>query len=204
MVEFLKQLFEQTGRAWQKFTPTQRITVLSVGLGSLLALVMLVMWSGSPDYVMLASGLSSDEMLKLQNALDTSGINYKVRGSDSVLVPQKQKDKAARALTSAGVSMTGSFDEFSVLSQARLGMTSEQYKQLQIRLKERRLAEQIEDNLGADAVDVNLVIPEKRLFEADKTVPTASVAIRIGRGLSKGEVGGVRQLIAFAVDGLSP
>ena len=76
-----------------------------IGLAASIALgVAIVMWAQEPNYSLLYAGLTNEDTGQVLDALDASGISYRLEnGSGTVLVPADRVHEARIDLASLGL-----------------------------------------------------------------------------------------------------
>jgi flagellar M-ring protein FliF len=196
------------GRArllWAQMAPAQRRgAIISAAL--LAALAAGLTWYGlRPDWRTLYTGLDPDDARQTGQILTQAQIPFDLSADGSVIrVPAADLDKARLAAASKGG-----------LKTARLGFElfdkpnwvgSEFDEQVNY---QRALEGELEHTIGTladvESARVHLVLPHDSLFREDQRPAKASVVLKLRRGaLSDGEPDAIRNLVASAVDSLTP
>lgn len=210
LVEFLRQLREQTLKVWAVLGVGQRVTlVMFIGATAVLV-ALLAFWSGRPDFVPVAGGLTPEQVTAASAKLRDSEIPFRYEaGRGTLTVPSGRLDDARLLLADIGVSGgTGrtSEDGFEVFDKSLFGMTDFVQKINHLRALQRSLEQKIRSLDGIESAQVTLSIPEEELFTRDRQDPKASVEIKMmrGRDISAGLVASVRHIVAAAVLKLTP
>ena len=175
-------------------------TVLVVG-----TLYVFVQLIGKPEYKTLYSGLSSADAQDIAAALAAKKISFEQSPDGaSILVPADQLDSARLQVASQPMPRTGrlGFELFDKPNWAGSDFSEKVNYQ-------RALEAELERSLSAlsevSAVRVHLVMPEDSLYSERDRSAKASVMVKLRRGsLPKQEDMAIRQLVAGAVDRLSP
>lgn len=178
--------------------------LLLVGLAAAVALgVGVVLWSKDPDYTMLMSKVSSDEIAQIAQTLDSSGIPYKTdMTSGSISVPATSLNEARLKLAGAGLPAGGGFAALSKDSgfgTSQVMETARYQYALEI-----ELAKTIANLQPVEAARVHLAIPEQSAFIRDKRSASASVFVQLksGRRLESEQVNSIINLVASSVPGI--
>ncbi|MEE2566197.1 flagellar basal-body MS-ring/collar protein FliF [Hyphobacterium marinum] len=181
-----------------------------VGLfGMIIGLVMTLAFFGfnlgGGSQALLYSSLQPADAAAASAQLDEAGIPYEFRnGGTAIYVPRGQVDEARVRVASGGALGFGSvgyeiFDESDAL-----GATSFVQNMNAKRALEGELARTIQSLDVVTSARVHLVLPERRLFQRDTQTPTASIVIGTRGELTSAHAGIIRNVVASAVDGMSP
>ncbi len=175
---------------------------LSVALG-----FYLVLWSKSPDFVPISSSSEIQDTSKIVDALDRSGIIYKIDDhSGVVMVPSNKKMEAKLKLAQNGVSVL-SGTGFELLDKEN-GIGSSQF--IEATRYNRALQGELERTISAistvKSARVHLAIPKQSSFIRQKQLASASVLINLypGHQLQSDQISAIVQLVASSVHGLTP
>jgi len=188
--------------------PAVRQVGLLLGLAASIALgVSVVMWSQSPNYGILYTGLSGKDAADVTQALDRTGIAYKVDGTTGdIMVPATKVRDARLKLAAQGLphSSTAGFD----IMEKQEGFGTSQFleRARYQRAMEGELARTI---MGINTVEdarVHLAVPKESAFIRNRKKPSASVMVKLysGRNLEKGQVAAIVHLVASGIPNLAP
>jgi flagellar M-ring protein FliF len=153
-------------------------------------------------YTVLYSGLDAEEAGTIKTVLDEKGIQSKVQGTGTLLVPEEQADELRMELASEGYPSTGvNYDIFS--NSASIGSTDLErrtYWQLQLQENIRtavRTMEKVQDAI----VLVNLASDSSFVVSESQSEASASVTLKLKNGieLSNAEARTIRQLVLKSV-----
>jgi flagellar M-ring protein FliF len=174
----------------------------SIGLG-----VVIVMWSQQPNYVMLYGGLSDQDSLDVTNALDRSGIPYRITaGSGAILVPGDRVHEARINLAGQGLPKE-TVSGFDLLDKDQ-GVAMSQFMEnaRYQRALEGELAKSISSMSNVQSARVHLAIPRQSETARDRKEPSASVMLTVygGRPMRDEQVAAIVHLVASSVSNLSP
>ncbi len=187
--------------------PMLRQLGLMLGLAASVALgVGVVLWSQTPNYRVLYSGLASQDAAQIADALQKDGIAYKVdEATGAVMVGADQVHAARLKLASQGLPK-GTTQGFEMLNeQPTFG--SSQF------MENARYQHALEGELGRTIATlgnvqnarVHLAIPKQSVFVRNREQPSASILVSLfpGRELSEGQVSSVVHLVASSVPNMS-
>ncbi len=172
-------------------------------LGSIVAILF---WYGlRTDWRTLYDGLDPDDARQIGTILTQAQIPYDVldRGA-GIRVPAPQLDKARLATAAKGGVKSGRMG-FEIFDKPNW-VGSEFDEQVNY---QRALEGELEHTVGTlsdiDSARVHLVLPHDSLFREQERPAKASVVLKLRhRSLADGEADAIRNLIAAAVDGLTP
>lgn len=192
------------------FLKTQSATrlalIIGVTAGVAIALALIMARAGGQSEALVYAGMSMQDASRAAQALDAAGIEYRLGdGGGSIYVSREEVANARLMLADEGALGSGTvgyeiFDETDAL-----GTTQFIQNVNARRATEGELARTIATIEGIENARVHLVLPERRLFERESQVPTATVVIGLNdptQGAQSART--IRNLVATAVPGLAP
>jgi flagellar M-ring protein FliF len=190
---------------WASMAPAQRGRVL----GSVLLLGSLVggfFWfTLRTDWRTLYSGLDPDDARQIALTLTQAQIPYDVSDNGmGIRVPAPQLDKARLATAAKGGVKSGRMG-FEIFDKPNwVGSEFDEQVNYQ-RALEGELEHTVATLADIQAARVHLVLPHDSLFRDQERPAKASVVLQLRHGsLADGEADSIRNLVAAAVDGLTP
>lgn len=159
----------------------------------------------SEPMALLYADVAQEDAGKIGATLDAMKVTYELRGDGSTIyVPESQVLKLRMALATKGLPSGGSVG-YEIFDNAdALGTTNFLQNINHLRALEGELSRTIRSIDGIDGVRVHLVLPERELFSRDKRDPSASIVLKVRGTLSVQQVKAIQQLVASAVEGLTP
>jgi flagellar M-ring protein FliF len=153
----------------------------------------------------LFTDIAPEDASKMTGALDAMKVDYQLKGDGStILVPQSRVLKLRMDLAAKGLPAGGTVG-YEIFDNAdALGTTSFLQNINHLRALEGELSRTIRAIDGIEAVRVHLVLPERELFSRDKRDPSASLVLKVNGTLATAQVKAIQQLVASAVEGLTP
>jgi len=189
---------------WMAMKPAQRGWTITAAV-LLLSLVAILSWSAlRTDWRTLYADLDPDDARQVAQTLNAAQIPFKeTPNGTGIMVPSTMLDKARLSTASKG------------LKSGRLGFEifdkpnwvgSEFDEQVNY---QRALEGELEHTIGTlsdvSSARVHLVMPHDSLFKDQERPSKASVVLKLRhRSLADGEADSIRNLVASAVDGLTP
>ncbi|WPM31644.1 flagellar basal-body MS-ring/collar protein FliF [Hydrogenobacter sp. T-2] len=184
----------------------QKIALIAIPILTLVALIALITLATKPNYTVLYSGLSQEDMSAVMVELDKEGINYKV-GQDgrSILVPEQQARDIRLKLAAKGIPSKGIVG-YEVFDRTGMGVSDFQNQVNFKRAVEGELARTILRMSGIEDVRVNIGMPQRSIFLREEEEPTASVFVKLKPGyeLTPEQVKAIRNLVSASVPRLKP
>ncbi|KEZ78012.1 flagellar basal-body MS-ring/collar protein FliF [Salinisphaera hydrothermalis] len=178
---------------------------LIIGVAAAVAvLVALLLWTRSPDYAVLYSGLSNRDGGEVTARLDQMQVPYKLSGGGStIMVPRSRVDRIRLQMASDGLPKGGGVG-FELMDNEPFGISEFAEKVNYQRALEGELERSIETIDEVSSARVQLAMPKSSVFVRDQKQPKASVVLELysGRALAKGQVTAIQNLVASAVPGL--
>jgi len=163
-----------------------------------------ILWMAlRPNYVTIMTGLDNKSLGDVQTQLQTLKIPSQIQGS-SIEVPAADANTARVQLAMAGLPKSGYIGYSSV--QNSFGMTQDQFNLQVLDALQQSLDQTIQSLDGIQSAQVHIVMPQADLFVSQpQSTAKASVFVQLGTGvqLSSAQVGGIQQLVAHSVKGLS-
>jgi len=190
---------------WAAMAPNQRRWAVAASL-MLAGLLGGLLWYGMrTDWRTLYSGLDPEDARQIGLTLTQAQIPYDVADNGMTLrVPAAQLDKARLATAAKGGVKSGRMG-FELFDKPNW-VGSEFDEQVNF---QRALEGELEHTVGSladvESARVHLVLAHDSLFRDQERPAKASVVLKLRHGsLADGEADSIRNLVASAVDGLSP
>src|SRR5665213_1275765 len=201
----LSAVWEGAWTRWSGMTSPQRGWALVAG--SLIAAVLgFLLWNGlRTDWRTLYVGLDPDDARQIGLVLTQAQISFETTPDGSgIRVPVAQLDKARLATADTGAVKNGRLG-FEIFDKPNW-VGSEFDEQVNY---QRALEGELEHTVGSladvESARVHLVMPHDSLFRAQERPAKASVVLKLRhRTLAGDEPESIRNLVASAVDGLTP
>lgn len=189
---------------FKEMTPRARIALGAAVLGTILVLFFLLSLATKPSYVTVMSGIDAGKSDKVTEALAERGVAYELRDNGTSLAVEKAQAPEARiALANAGIA-GGSSDKpgFELLDEQKLGSSDFQQRVTYQRALEGEIARTIGQVDGVSGAEVQLTLPEDKLFSDESRPATAAVLLAGSTSLDGTAVRGIANLVASSVGGL--
>lgn len=183
--------------------PALRQLGLMIGLAASVALgVAVVLWSQTPNYTLLYGNLTSADAGQVIDALQKSGIAFKVdQVTGAVMVPNRELHNARMQLAKDGLP-EGNAMGFELLQKEQGYGTSQFIETARYqRALEGELSRTISTLRNIESARVHLAIPKRTVFLRDRSKPTASVMLDLysGRSLDEEQAAAIVHLVSSSV-----
>lgn len=193
--------FPILGRAAALPKPVQ----LGAAAAIVAVIVVLLMWSRTPDYGVLFSNLEDRDGGAIVAALTQQNIPYQLSSTgNAILVPRDKVHEVRLQLAQQGLPRGGETG-FELLDQTRFGASQFTEQINYQRALEGELVSSIQSMHAVQDARVHLAIPRESLFVRDRQPPTASVLLTLypGRSLSDAQVAAITWLVSSSVPHLT-
>ena len=179
MNEWLKKLGDSAKGAWAKWSKIQKAIVIGIAVAVIIAVVAMFRVSSTPTTVRLFNApVTGDMQARILTRLDEENVQATVSDSGYISVPdEKTATKMRDILITEGL-VPASVDPFASFFDRGWSTTdADQNVKLQQAIK-RTLELHIEALDDVASANVDLALPEDKLFKADQNPVTASVIIK--------------------------
>jgi flagellar M-ring protein FliF len=190
---------------WEKLPSRQRSWAM-IGAVLLTATLAAMVWYGTrTDWRTLYAGLDPEDSRQMAQVLTQAQINYDLAANGTTIrVPVGQLDKARLATAAKGGPRSGRMG-FELFDKPNwVGSEFDEQVNYQ-RALEGELEHTVATLADVQSARVHLVLPHDSLFRDQERSAKAGVVLTLRhRSLADGEDEAIRNLVASAVDGLSP
>ncbi len=176
------------------------LILVAGGIGSLLH------WKHERDFRPLFTGMSPEDAAAIVQKVKESGVEYRIgENGTSVLVPDSKVDEERLEMAGAGLPKTGRVG-FELFDKTNLGITDFTEHVNYRRALEGELERSIRSLNQLQQARVHITFPKDSVFLDSREPAKASVLvdIRPGATLTPQNVLAITNLVASAVEGLSP
>ena len=187
-------------------TVRQRITIVVVAIAVCAGLYSLVQWRKEGDFRPLFTGLSPEDAAGIVQKLKETGADYRLpENGGSVLVPSARLAELRLTMASIGLPKSGRIG-FELFDKVNLGATEFTEHVSYRRALEGELERTVMTLAEVEQARVHLTFPKESVFLEAQQPAKASVLVKIRQGarLAPQNVIAITNLVASAVEGLSP
>jgi flagellar M-ring protein FliF len=184
----------------------RKIALGAVALISIALFTVIILQSQSATHQLLYANLSETDAGSVVNWLKAQKIPYQLKNNGRNIWIPADKLYETRLDLAANDLPTGGGVGFEIFDKQSFALTDFVQKVNYTRALQGELARTITSLAPVESTRVHLALPEKRLFENQQKLATASIIVTLiaGRTLDKEQVQGIIHLVAGSVTGLSP
>ena len=182
-----------------------RQLTLVVALSICLAIaVFVIILANEPDYRFL-SKLPTEQLIKTLDFLDANKVEYR-QENNTISVPTSEYQNIKLLLAREGLTNEPTQGNDIIMKDMGFGVSQRMERERLKYGRELQLAKTVEQLQSISRAKVLLAIPKENIFARREKNPSATVVLTLQRGrlLSAEEVDAVVDIIASAVQGLSP
>lgn len=187
----------------KEWTLARKLSLVAVGLVSLLLFSAIIMQSRVADYSLLFANLPGRDASMVVEWLKDRKIPYRLDdGGKDIMIPADKVYEARLELAGAGLAEGGV--GFEIFDRQSFGLTDFAQKVNYRRALQGELMRTISSLAPVETARVHLALPEKRLFRDQQKSATASVIVKLhsGRHLKDVQLQGIIHLVAGSVEEL--
>jgi flagellar M-ring protein FliF len=203
-MEAVRAFYRQIVAFWAGLSMPKRIALVGFTSAVLLAFLLVTYLGNRKNYAYLYTNLEPQDAAAIVEKLKTSQVPYRIDADGrAVLVPDERIAQLRLELASAGLPHGGGVG-FELFDRSQLGATEFEQQVSLRRALEGELTRSILTIQGVQSARVHLVMPERRLFVAKESQPSASVVLKLANAsaFGKRETAGIVHLVSAAVPGL--
>jgi flagellar M-ring protein FliF len=195
---------DRLAATFRSLTPRGRIVLAASAAGVLLFAFFFLKLATSPSYTTLVTGVDPADTGKITSTLSEKGIKYELQNNGTAVGVEKGQVADARiAIAEKGLPGT-SQPGYELFDKQKLGTSDFQNQVTYQRALEGEIARTIGEIDGLSGAQVQLTLPDDKLFADEQKPATAAVLLTSGVSLEPSTVQGIARLTASSVEGLKP
>lgn len=200
----------QLVRIWNSLSIAQRISLVIVPVLLCAGIIIFARWKYESDFKTLYSSLSPEDAAAVTQRVREAGIEFRLdEGGAGVLVPSAKLAEARLALAGAGIPRSGRIG-FEIFDRTNLGASDFTEQVNYRRALEGELEKTVAGLSEVDQARIHITFAKESVFLDSRQPAKATVVLRLktrtgsSSRLSDASIYAVANLVASAVDGLSP
>lgn len=200
-------MFQKLNAIWSKIGLVQKALLGAIVIACVITGVLLTKWATKPEMRLLYGNLELEECSKIADKISEKDIPYEIRGGGtSVYVPAEQVHALRASLAGDGIVPTSGEPGYEIFDSQGVGVSPMVQKMNYNRAIQGELARTIQVYEGIENARVHIVRPEQTMFTTDGESAKAAVMVKLKPGyrLSPTTVAAITNLVAGAIEGLSP
>jgi flagellar M-ring protein FliF len=209
MNEFLKNLVGRLKTAWGAWTVAQKLILVGIAAGVMIAIIALVGVSSKPTLVPVIDAPIAEETMqnRIVTRINQEGVRTTVSASGIISVADEETARRMRSILIREDMIPAGTDPWAIFDRERWTITDLERNVTLQRAITQMVTEHIKSLDEVDNANVTLVQPDLTLFTADQNPVTASVIItpRPGSDITQNrkKIEGIQKILKFAVEGLT-
>jgi len=184
----------------------QRFSIIAIALAVVAGVVCFVHWKHEGDFRPLYTSMAPEDAAGVVQKLKESGVEYRLADNGgSVMVPSEKLAESRLTLAAAGLPKTGRIG-FELFDKSNFGATEFVEHINYERALEGELERSVMSLEVVEQARVHVTLPKESVFLDQQQPAKASVMIKLrpGAEISPQNVLAITNLVASAVEGLSP
>ncbi|MDR2337373.1 MAG: flagellar M-ring protein FliF [Deltaproteobacteria bacterium] len=203
----LSVILKQIWNMYKKLSAMQKLALPLLFVLGVVSIVFISKWASRPEYEVLFSNLRENSAASVIQQLKDKKISYTLQdnGHTVLVAPPSIINELRLDLASNGIPSSGSIG-FEVFKENSFGRTGFVEKIMGVQALQGELERTIASISAVQSVRVHITKPERSVFVTKDIAPTASVFLdlKAGTSLEKKQIKGITNLVANAVEGLTP
>ncbi len=164
------------------------------------------MWSQTPNYQVLFSGMQPKESTEIISILQQSNVAYKLDPTTgAVLVPSSELQSLRLKMAAEGLPRSASQGMEMLNKEQGFGTSQFVERARYQRALEEELSRSISQLQNIHSARVHLAIPKQSVFVRERKAPTASVVLNLyaGRTLERSQVDAITNMVASSISNMT-
>ncbi len=205
MNEHLKAMAADIKKIWDKFDLNQKFIIAALLVIAMVVCLYFIFKATEPDWTVLYSELSRDDVAAITESLKKSGYAFKLSEDKSAILVREQDKENLRIFVAENDLIKDSSPGFELLDDLQMGSTDFKNKLTKQRIFQGELTRSIEKISGIQKARVQLAEPERSVFSDDDEEPSASVILILEPGyrLKPSQILAIKNLVAYSVPRLT-
>ena len=180
--------------------------ICNIVVGIIAIAAFLTFFLSRTDFVPLYRDVSSAEIGRIKEQLDSQGVQSRVApGGTSILVPKDRVDDLLVTLAAEGFPNSGTIDYSFFSENAGFGMTENEFNVMKLAAMQTELANLIKSIEGVKDANVMITLPTQSVFLSD-SVQQASAAIMLktnpGHKFTESQINALYNLVSKSLPNL--
>ena len=205
MNEHVKLLIEDIKNLWQKLDINQKFSIAALVVAMLVVSVFFIFKATEPNWTILYSDLSKDDIASIAESLKKSGYAYKLSDDKTAILVRNQDKEDLRMYVAENDLIKDTSGGFELLDNLQLGSTDFKNQLTKQRIFQGELTRSIEKIHGVKKARVQLAQPERSIFSDNDEEPSASVVLILEPAvkLKASQIMAIKNLVAYSIPRLT-
>ena len=205
MNEHVKLIIEDIKNLWQKLDLNQKFSIAALLVAVVVVGIFFIFKATEPNWTVLYSDLSKEDVASISESLKKSGYAYKVSDDKTAILVRNQDKENLKIFVAENDLIKDTSGGFELLDDLQLGSTDFKNKLTKQRIFQGELTRSIEKIQGVTKARVQLAEPERSIFSDEDEEPSASVVLILQAGvkLKASQILAIKNLVAYAIPRLT-
>ena len=205
MNEHINLLIEDIKNLWQKLDINQKFSIAALIVATLVVSVFFIFKATEPNWTVLYSDLSKDDVASIAESLKKSGYAYKLSDDKTAILVRNQDKEDLRMYVAENDLIKDTSGGFELLDSLQLGSTDFKNQLTKQRIFQGELTRSIEKINGVKKARVQLAQPERSIFSENDEEPSASVMLILDPSvkLKASQIMAIKNLVAYSIPRLT-
>lgn len=205
MNEHIKLLINDIKKLWEKLDINRKFAIAAILVAMITIGVFFIFKATEPDWAVLYSDLSKDDVASISESLKKGGYPFKISEDKTAILVRQQDKEDLRMFVAENDLIKDSAGGFELLDNLQMGSTDFKNKMTKQRIFQGELTRSIEKINGVSKARVQLAEPERSVFSDDDEEPSASVVLILEPGirLKPTQILAIKNLVAYSVPRLT-
>jgi len=205
MNEHLKLLIEDLKNLWQKLDINQKFSIAALVVAMIVVSVFFIFKATEPNWTVLYSDLSKEDIASISESLKKSGYAYKISDDKTAILVRNQDKEDLRMFVAENDLIKDSSGGFELLDSLQLGSTDFKNQLTKQRIFQGELTRSIEKITSVKKARVQIAQPERSIFSDNDEEPSASVVLILNPGatLKANQIMAIKNLVAYSIPRLT-
>ena len=205
MNEHVKLLIDDIKNLWQKLDINQKFSIAALLVAMLVISVFFIFKATEPNWTILYSDLSKDDVASIAESLKKSGYAYKLSDDKTAILVRNQDKEDLRMFVAENDLIKDTSGGFELLDSLQLGSTDFKNQLTKQRIFQGELTRSIEKINGVKKARVQLAQPERSIFSDNDEEPSASVVLILDPAvkLKASQILAIKNLVAYSIPRLT-
>ena len=205
MNEHIKLLIDDIKKLWQKLNVNQKFSIGALLVAMVVVGIFFIVKATEPNWTLLYSDLSKNDIKAITESLKKSGYAYKVSEDKTAILVRNQDKEDLRLFVAENDLIKDTTGGFELLDELQLGSTDFKNKLTKQRIFQGELTRSIEKISGIKKARVQLAEPERSIFSDNDEAPSASVVLILEPAvkLKASQIMAIKNLVAYSVPRLT-
>lgn len=205
MNEHIKLVIADIKKLWEKLDINQKFSIAAIVLATIVCGVFFIAKATEPNWTVLYSDLSKEDVAAISESLKKSGHAYKLSDDKTAILVKNQDKEDLKLFVAENDLIKDTSGGFELLDDLQLGSTDFKNKLTKQRIFQGELTRSIEKIHGITKARVQLAEPERSIFSDNDEDPSASVVLVLQPGikLKASQILAIKNLVAYSIPRLT-